>query len=131
MKNKFSPSWQSSMQIRKQRKYRANAPNHIKRKFMSSALDDKLKEKYSRNSIEVRKGDEVKVFRGKFRNKQGKVSVVDIKNSRIQIDGLQRSKKGSEKVQTWFHPSKVKIITLNDSDNRRLKHKKEKEKNAH
>ncbi len=121
MKAEFNKSWSSSKQPRKQVKFRANAPNHIKRTFMSSSLDKKLREKYGRRNIVVRKGDEVKVMRGQFKGKQGKVGAVDIKNTRIQIDGVQRSKSGGEKLITWFHPSNVKIIILDDKDERRLK----------
>jgi len=106
--------------VRKQRKYRMNAPTHTKRTFMAAMLEKKLSEKHGRKSIELRKGDEVKVMRGSFKNRQGKVSIVDVRNTRIQIDGLQRTKRGSEKLITWFHPSKVKIISLYDSDKRRF-----------
>ena len=121
MKSEFSKSWKSSKQPRKQRKFVANAPNHIKRKLMGACLDKKLRERYGIRSVEVRKGDEVKIMRGKFTKKQGKVGSVDIKHMRSQIDGVQRTKKGGEKVETWFHPSNVKIIVLDDSDNRRFK----------
>lgn len=121
MKSEFNKDWNKSKQPRKQRKFRANAPNHIKRTFMGSTLDKPLREKYGRRTIEVKKGDEVKVMRGKFRGKQGKVGTVDVKNTRIQIDGVQRAKAGGEKLVTWFHPSNVKIIILNASDERRLK----------
>jgi len=122
MKSEFSKSWNSSVQPRKQVKFRANAPNHIKRKFMGSPLDKALRKKYGRRTIEVRKGDEVKIMRGKFKGKQGKVGIVDVKNTRLQIDGVQRpGKGGGEKLITWFHPSKVKIIILNTDDSRRLK----------
>ena len=115
MKSEFNKSWSSSKQPRKQRKFRANAPNHIKRTFMGANLDKSLREKYGRKSIAVRKGDTVKIMRGKFNGKQGKVGIVDIKNTRIQIEGVQRAKSiGGEKLITWFHPSKVKIIILND-----------------
>ena len=127
MKSKFSKSWNSSVQPRKQVKFRANAPNHIKRKFMGATLDKPLRKTFKRRSIEVVKGDEVKIMRGKFSGKKGKVGKVDIKNSRIQIDGVQRSKKGGEKVETWFHPSKVKIVTLNEKDSRRFKKSKKAE----
>jgi large subunit ribosomal protein L24 len=89
---------------------------------MGATLDKPLRAKYGRRSIEVRKGDEVKVMRGKFAKKQGKVGIVDVKNTRIQIDGLQRAgKAGGEKLITWFHPSNVKIIILNVDDKKRLK----------
>ncbi len=121
MKSKFSKSWNSSKQPRKQVKFRVNAPNHIKRTFMGTTLDKPLREKYGRRNIEVRKGDEVKVMRGKFKGKQGKVGSVDVKRTRIQIEGIQRVKAGGEKLITWFHPSNVKIIILDNEDARRLK----------
>ncbi len=126
MKSKFSKSWNSSKQPRKQVKFRANAPHHIKRTFMGATLSKELRQKYGKRGIEVKKGDEVKVMRGKFIGKQGKVGIVDIKNSRIQIDGIQRTKAGQEKLVTWFHPSNIKIIILKDDDNRRLKFMKKK-----
>jgi large subunit ribosomal protein L24 len=121
MKSEFNKTWNSSVQPRKQVKFRANAPNHIKRTFMGATLDKKLREKYGRRNIEVRKGDEVKVMRGKFKGKQGKVGEVDVKNTRVQIDGIQRAKAGGEKLITWFNPSNIKIIILDESDKKRLK----------
>jgi len=121
MKSEFSKTWNSSKQPRKQVKFRANAPNHIKRTLMGCTLDKPLREKYGMRNIEVRKGDEVKVMRGKFKGKQGKVGDVEIKNTRVQIDGIQRSKAGGEKLITWFNPSNIKIIILNTDDKRRMK----------
>ena len=129
MKSEFSKTWKSSTQPRKQVKFRANAPNHIKRTFMAATLDKPLREQKGRRNVEVRKGDEVKIMRGKFKGKQGKVGKVDVDNTRIQVDGLQRAKLGGEKVETWFHPSNVKIIVLDDSDNRRFKQKSSNSKN--
>ena len=88
---------------------------------MGATLDKELRKKHGMRSIEVRKGDEVKVMRGNFAKKQGKVGSVDVKNTRIQIDGIQRSKAGGEKLITWFHPSKIKIIILDTNDKKRLK----------
>lgn len=124
MKSEFNKNWVRSVQPRKQRKFRANAPNHIKKTFMGCTLDKALREKHGRRNIEVRKGDEVKVMRGKFKGKQGKVGVVDIKNTRLQIEGIQRAGKAAgEKLITWFHPSSVKIIILNTDDKKRMKKK--------
>lgn len=126
MKSIFNKKWNSSVQPRKQIKFRLNAPNHIKRKMMGSPLDKILKGKYGIKTLEVKKGDEVKVLRGKFKSKKGKVSIVDIQNSRIQIDGVSRNKKGGEKIPTWFSPSKVKIVSIEENDKKRLKNIKNK-----
>ena len=46
MRSKFSKTWNSSKQPRKQIKFRANAPNHIKRTLMGAMLDKSLREKH-------------------------------------------------------------------------------------
>ena len=82
MKLKFSKDWKKSTQPRKQRKYRYNAPLNIKSKFMSSHLSKELKAKYNKRNIEVRKGDTVKVVRGQYKGKTGKVDRVSIKKTK-------------------------------------------------
>ncbi len=123
MKNKFSISWISSKQVRKQRKYRANAPLHIKSKFLASTLDKELRKKHSIRNLEIKKGDEVKIMRGKFKKKQSKVEKVEINKTRVSLEGITRTKKDGTKIPVWFHPSKLKIITLNLEDKKRLKSK--------
>jgi len=124
MKSEFNKSWNRSVQPRKQRKFVANAPNHIRQRFMGCNLDKELREKHGFRTAVLRKGDTVKIMRGNFKGKQGKVGVVDIGNCRIQVDGVQRMKRsGGEKVETWFHPSSVKIIILDMEDSKRFKRK--------
>ena len=69
MKQKFSKTWVASKQPRKQRKYRYNAPLHIRQKLISVLLDKPLRSKYKIKNIPIRKGDDVLVMRGKFRKK--------------------------------------------------------------
>ena len=121
MKSIFNKSWVASKQPRKQVKFRANAPNHIRRKFMGSLLDKAIRKRIERRTLEVRKGDEVKIMRGKFKGKIGKVSVVDVGRTRVQVEGSQRAKMGGEKLETWFHPSNLMIITLEETDSKRIK----------
>lgn len=121
MKSEFNKSWNSSVQPRKQRKFAANAPIHIKRKSLSAHLAKTLREKYSTRAIELRKDDEVKVMRGKFTKKTGKVTLVDAKNSRVQVEGVNRTRKDGEKIPVWFFASKLLITKLNDSDKKRFK----------
>ena len=121
MKQEFSTKWKASSQPRKQRKYIHNAPLHVARKFMASTLDKILRKKYGMRNIEVRKGDEVKIMVGKFKKKQGKVSLVQTMKSRVAVEGIQHSKKDGTKVNVWFHPSNLKILVLNEDDKKRLK----------
>ncbi len=62
MKRKFSKSWKSSKQPRKQRKYAANAPLHLKRKLLSVNLSKDLRKKYGKRNMMIRKEDVVKIM---------------------------------------------------------------------
>ena len=130
MKSQFSTQWLSSKQPRKQRKFRANAPLHIRHKFLSSNLSKSLKEKYGKRNLPLRKGDEVLIMRGAFKKKKAKVSSVDHKKIRIVLEGIQRAKKDGTKVNVYFDPSVLQIVSLNLEDSKRsasLKQKSEKE----
>ena len=121
MKSLFSMTWKSSKQPRKQRKFLANLPTHLRQKQLSASLDKELKLKYNRRTIGLRKNDEVKIMRGKFTKKQGKILLVDPKYARVQVEGIEITKKNGEKTFVWMKPSNLKIIKLDDSDKRRLK----------
>lgn len=120
MKQEFSTSWQSSTQPRKQRKFRINAPLHIMHKFLSANLSKELRKKYAKRNLPLRKGDEVLIMRGAFKKKKAKVTSVDLKNSRVVIEGMQRTKKDGSKVNVFFRPSILQIQTLNLEDKQRV-----------
>lgn len=120
MKSSHSHHWRASKQKRKQNKYRINAPLHSKHTFLSAQLSKELRKKYGKRNIPVRKGDEVLVMRGSFKKKKAKVSIVELKRTRIVLEGIQRAKKDGAKVNVYFHPSKVQIITLNIDDKERI-----------
>jgi|SRR3989338_46583 len=120
MKSKFSTKWLSSKQPRKQRKFLANAPLHIKHKFLSVHLSKELRKKYGKRNLPLRKGDEVLVMRGSSKNKKAKVASIILKKSLATLEGIQRAKKDGTKVNIYFHPSKLQIISLNLEDKERI-----------
>jgi large subunit ribosomal protein L24 len=120
MKAKFSKSWIKSKQRRKQRKYLANAPLHIKRKKLSANLTKDLRKKYGKRNFPVRKGDEVRVMVGEFKGKTGKITAVDNEKSRVTIENLQRKKKDGSKVNIFFNASNIQIKELELGDKKRL-----------
>jgi large subunit ribosomal protein L24 len=121
MKSKFSSSWLSSVQVRKQRKFRYNAPLHIRHKFLSTSLSKELRKKYGKRSIAVKKGDEVLIMRGSFKKKKGKILEIDLKRSRVSIENINRTKKDGTKVNVYLNASSLQIQNLNLEDNRRFK----------
>lgn len=121
MKTTFSSLWKRSVQPRKQRKYRKRAPLHVKRKFVNANLSKDLKKKYKKRSMNLRKGDSVKVMRGQFKNKTGKVEEVSLKKTTIYISGIEVVKKDGTKTRYPLHPSNLMITELNIDDKMRLK----------
>ena len=65
-----------TVQPRKQRKMRYEAPLHKRQKLVSSPLIKSLREKFNRRSMPVRKGDKVEVMRGEFKGFKGVVERV-------------------------------------------------------
>lgn len=120
MKKQYSNKWKASKQRRKQVKYVAQAPQHVKQKLISSHLSKDLRKKYNRRSFQIRTGDVVKVMNGEFKGKSGKVSIVDLYKTRVAIEGIQITKKDGSKVNVKFRPAKLMIIELNLDDKRRM-----------
>ena len=118
---KFSSSWKSSKKPRKQRKYRYSAPLHIKQKFVHSHLSKDLRKKYGKRIIGLRKGDKVKVMRGKFRKHEGKVENIDLKKAEVFVNGIEITKKDGAKKSLSINPSNLMITELNLDDKLRQK----------
>jgi len=124
MKQKFNTSWKSSKQPRKQRKFIANAPLHLKRKMLNSNLSKPLREKHKIRNIELRKGDKVLIMRGKFKKKQGKIIEVKTKLLKVYIEGIQTKKTDGSKVNVPLKASNLQIIELNLDDKKRFNRSK-------
>jgi len=127
MKNKFSRSWKASKKPRKQRKYRYQAPLHIKQKFMIARLSKELQKKYNIKRIQVKKGDTVKIMRGQFQKKTGKVNAVNLKKERVFVENAHYIKKDGAKSFYPIHPSNLLITELIIEDKKR-KNKLERKK---
>ncbi|MBU1199056.1 MAG: 50S ribosomal protein L24 [Nanoarchaeota archaeon] len=120
MKKKFSTKWKASKQPRKQRKYRYNAPKHIQSKFINVHLDKELAKKHGIKRLRVKTGDKVRIMRGKFKGKEGKVDLINLKKSKVTITGIEVSKKDGSKSRPPFPTSNLLILELNLDDKKRL-----------
>jgi len=121
MNKKFSKYWKSSKLPKKQRKFLANAPLHIKRKIISSGLSKDLRLKYKKRNMPLRKGDKIIITKGKFKGKDGNISEINTKKMKIYIEGIQSKKQDGSKINIPFKSSNLKIIELNLEDKKRLK----------
>lgn len=121
MKAKFSLNWISSSQRRKQRKYRYNAPLHIKRKFVKCNLSKFLRGDTKRKNIIPIKGDKIRVMRGTFKNKEGIVREVNAKHTKIYVEEIKKKGEKGKDIFVPLEPSNIQIIELNLKNPRRIK----------
>lgn len=107
-----------SSKSRNQRKMRANAPAHIKRKMLSSHLSADLQKEYGKRSARVCLGDTVMVLRGgeDIRGVEGKVIGVMTDEGRITIEGVTINQADNTAVARPIHASNVVITKLNLDD---------------
>ena len=112
MKKEFSKTWKASKQPRKQRKFLANAPLHIKRKQLSTNLSKELRKKVGKRNTILKKDDKVKIMRGKFKGKTGKILQVFTKLKKVIVEGIQVTKKDGSKANIKLENSNLQIIEL-------------------
>ncbi len=111
----------TSKQPRKQRLSLFTAPLHLKHKFLNAPLSPELRKKLGVKRLPLRRGDTVMVLRGDFKGVTGKVVRVDLKKTKIYIEGATRTNSRGQTSYYPIHPSKVMITELDTSDKRRQK----------
>ncbi len=131
MNQKFSTSWKASKQPRKQRKYSANAPLHVRAKFVNVNLAKPLRKTVGKRNIQIRKDDKVKIMRGKFKGKEGKILSVNIKHGKIYVEGIQVTKMDNSKANVPLKASNLQIIEMADrkQKNKKAESKENKQEN--
>jgi len=106
---------------RKSRRDHFQAHSELRRKILSAPLSNDLQKKHSVRAVPVRKNDEVRVVRGSFKSREGKVVSVYRKKYIIQVEGIRREKNNGQTVMLGVHPSKVEIVKLHmDKDRKAL-----------
>ncbi len=78
-------------------------------------LHDKRKGRMPR-AIPVRKGDTVRVMRGGFEGREGKVVSVDRVDGTVVVEGITIEKVDEKKVARPIHASNLMIVRLDDTD---------------
>jgi large subunit ribosomal protein L24 len=108
----------SRTKAKKQRKARANAPLHKKKRMVAAHLDSALMSEYNVRSFPVKKGDTVKIIRGAqdFKASEAKVASVDLKNCKIIIENITIPKADGTQKPKPVDPSDVLLTKLDLSD---------------
>mgnify|MGYP000442139483 CR=1 FL=1 len=123
MRTEWVKSWKSSKQPRKQRKYAYNAPAHVSQRKMRAPLSKTLRQTHKKRALGVRVGDEVRILRGDFKGRKGKVERVVKRLESVVVAGVSRQKSDGSKSSALIHASKVMITKLNLDDSKRLRKK--------
>lgn len=117
-----------SSKPKKQRKFHYNMPLHKKQQLLASHLDKKLRKELGTRSIALRKGDVVKILRGKKKGSSGKIIDVNYNKGTVFIEKIVRKKANGEEIPMPLQASNLLVTDLDSSDARRFKGKKMPEK---
>ncbi len=116
----WSSDWNSSKDQTKQRKYRTNAPMHVKDNFISANLNQVLREELGTRSLGIRIGDRTRVMRGDDEGSEGIVSNIDRDEEKVYINNLDRQKTDGTLKEKPFRPSNLQLQALNLEDENRI-----------
>ncbi len=127
MKQEWSKDWKSSKRPNKQRKYAFNAPLHVKQNLLGAHLSTELRKKYTMRTATLRKGDKIKVLRGQYKKRTGKINKILIKGQKVYVEGIEILKRDGSKSLVPLHPSNLMIMELELEDKyRKVKFEKKK-----
>ena len=118
---------EKTVQPRKARKRIYDSTKHQQQKIVSAHLGPNYlhhkdnKYWYLPRSIPIRKGDTVKILRGASKGHSGKVAEVDLKKTKITVEGATIAKADGKQIPKWIDASNVCITKLDKSDTRRNK----------
>ena len=104
---------------RKQRRFVRNSGQHAHRSMLRCRLDDPLREEYGLRSLNVKKGDLVRIMRGQFRDTEGKILGVDYSAIRVFVDGASTTKADGKEARVPLHPSSLMLVKLELNDERK------------
>ncbi|PSH02443.1 MAG: 50S ribosomal protein L24 [Nanohaloarchaea archaeon QH_8_44_6] len=116
----WSKEWKSSKNPSKQRKYRDNAPLHVKDKLVSANASHELRDELGTRTVKVRTGDRAKVMRGDEAGAEGIINNIDRENTVVYIDGIDNERNDGSLQQKALRPSNLQIVALNVEDPDRL-----------
>lgn len=104
-----------------ERKKRYHAKLHKKRDFLHVHIAKELRKsmKSKKRSVLARKGDSVKVMRGSFKGKNGKISSINTLRCKIFIEGFNRKTLRGKEVPVPFEPSNLLLVGAEMSQSRK------------
>lgn len=101
-----------------ERKKYFSAKIHEKKKTLHVHLSKELRKNIKKRAIGVRKGDRVKIMRGKFAGKEATVARVSVVDRVVFLEGFNRKNSRGKEVMLKFHPSNLMLISLAETKER-------------
>ncbi len=117
-----------SKKPRKQRRFAAARALHLAQQHVAGHLNKALRQELKKRALPVRTGDTVKVVRGQFSGKTGKIVGVQYKTGKITLEKIVRKKTDGKEVLIPIHASNVVLTELERKDEARFGQKPSKEK---
>ncbi|MDD5022833.1 MAG: 50S ribosomal protein L24 [Candidatus ainarchaeum sp.] len=89
-----------------------NRKINVMKRHMKAHLSKELREKMKKRSGRVKKGDKVKVLRGKHKGIEGKIAKVNYKSNKVYIEGVSKRSARGRDMPASIEPSNIMIISL-------------------
>jgi large subunit ribosomal protein L24 len=89
--------------------------------LVAGHLSKELRKKYKKRTFGLRRGDSVKILKGKFKGKSGKVESILSKKNKIYVEGILIQKASGTKAKVAIDASNVVITDLYLEDKLRKK----------
>jgi large subunit ribosomal protein L24 len=105
----------------KTRKHAGNLGKHKKSKAIAANLSERLRKEKGTRSISLRKGDTVKIVRGSFKGKEGKIKAINREIGKVFINGIIKKKSDGTEFEVAIDPSNLMVRDLESNDKKRLK----------
>ena len=117
----WSKEWKSSTNPTKQRKYRDNAPQHVKDKLVSANLSQMLRDEIGTRNMPIKKGDQVEIARGDEKGREGIVSDINREDQKVYVNNITVTRQDGTEKEIPLRPSNLQLQALNIEDEDRLK----------
>lgn len=92
---------------------------HILKRNVHAHLSKSLIEKYKIRTFGVKVGDSIKIVRGTYFGKTGKVERINTRIPALFIEGIDTKKADGTKTKVSIHPSNVILTDIDVSDKMR------------
>lgn len=104
----------------KQRLYGYHMALHLAQKRLAVHLSKELKKEFKKTALPVRKDDTVKIVRGGFKGKTGKIIGVNYKKGTVTIEKIMRKKTDGKEVLVPVQASNLIMTAVEQKDEARF-----------